>query len=96
MGKELDVGCDIFSFGVIVWEIFNRQRPWDGVHAARISQVVGFDDERLPIPEKISSLGDGSIKAMIEECWQLKPSDRPTFRQVIEKVERADIGTEGV
>ena len=80
LGKELDTGCDVFSFGVITWEMFSRRRPWHGVHVARISQLVGLDDERLPISDEVASLGDGSIKAIVEECWQLKPGDRPKFQ----------------
>lgn len=96
LGKELDVGCDVFSFGVIIWEIFTRRRPWDGVHAARISQLVGFDDERLPMSDEVESLGDGSIKAIIEECWKLKTGDRPKFPELIDKIDAADAGTGGV
>jgi serine/threonine protein kinase len=92
LGKELDVGCDIFSFGVIIWEFFTRRRPWDGVHAARISQLVGFDDERLPMSDEVESLGDGSIKAIIEQCWQLKTGDRPKFPVLIDKIDEADAG----
>jgi serine/threonine protein kinase len=90
LGKELDVGCDVFSFGVIVWEMFTRRRPWDNVHAARISQVVGFDDERLEMSEEVEGLAD--VKAMIEDCWQLKPSDRPKFPALIDTIDAAECG----
>lgn len=96
LGKELDTGCDVFSFGVIIWEMFSRRRPWHGVHVARISQLVGFDDERLPISDEVASLGDGSIKAIVEECWQLKPGDRPKFPVLIDRIEASDAGTAGV
>ena len=96
LGKELDIGCDVFSFGVIIWEMFTRRRPWHGVHVARISQLVGFDDERLAISDEVASLGDGSIKAIIEDCWKLKPGERPKFPVLIDRIEAADAGTAGV
>eukprot|EP01052_Picozoa_sp_SAG31_P007067 SAG31_NODE_332_length_17516_cov_3.552840_13_plen_195_part_00 len=56
LGKPLlgSGACDIFSFGVIVWELYCRRRPWGGAHEARIIQLVGMDDKRLEIPEDLA------------------------------------------
>ena len=49
LGKDFDIGCDVFSMGVIIWEVFTRSRPWDGIHAARISQLVRVDVDILSV-----------------------------------------------
>ena len=89
-GVCLDVGCDVFSMGVIIWEMFTRSRPWDGTHAARISQLVGFEDKRLEMSEQVEALPE--IKAIIEECWLLKSSARPKFASLMDKLDAADAG----
>jgi serine/threonine protein kinase len=60
---------DVFSFGVIVWELVTRQIPWRGADMTHedIKDAV-IDGERLEIP---SSCPDVFKQVMIQ-CW--KPS----------------------
>lgn len=32
--------CDIFSLGVIIWELCTLHRPWEGVPSAQVSCVL--------------------------------------------------------
>lgn len=34
--------CDIFSLGVIIWELFTLNRPWDGTPPERVSSLYFF------------------------------------------------------
>ena len=77
----------MFSFGVIVWEMYTRKRPWESVHAARISQLVGFDDKRLEISAEVAAVP--SVEALVKKCWLLKPSERPSFASLISLLETA-------
>ncbi|KAL6546502.1 hypothetical protein OROMI_022223 [Orobanche minor] len=43
--------CDIFSLGVIMWELCTLNRPWDGVSSVQVVYNVGNDGQRLEIPE---------------------------------------------
>ena len=38
--KARSVKGDIFSFGVILWELITRQKPWKGVSAHKICKEV--------------------------------------------------------
>ncbi|KAK6124192.1 hypothetical protein DH2020_042028 [Rehmannia glutinosa] len=62
--------CDIFSLGVIMWELCTLNRPWEGVPAVQVVYAVGNDGQRLEIPE-------GPLGKLIADCWA-EPDERPS------------------
>jgi len=55
--------CDIFSFGVIMWELCTLSRPWEGIPPVQIVYSVANDGARLEIPE-------GPLGSLIAgTCW---------------------------
>ncbi|CAK7352978.1 unnamed protein product [Dovyalis caffra] len=71
--------CDIYSFGVILWELATCQIPWKGLNPMQVVGAVGFQNRRLEIPGDI----DPAIAQIIRDCWQLEPNLRPSFQQLI-------------
>lgn len=47
--------CDIFSLGVIMWELCTLNRPWEGVQAERVYAHISFTYSQSPFfsPRKI-------------------------------------------
>ncbi|KAK6117820.1 hypothetical protein DH2020_048447 [Rehmannia glutinosa] len=43
--------CDIFSLGVIMWELSTLNRPWDRIPPERVVYAVANEGSRLEIPE---------------------------------------------
>lgn len=81
---------DIFSFGLLMWEIFTEMIPWEAelVNATDIMVIVKrvvINNERLKIP---SSMPD-YLKSIVQECWLPLPEDRLTIQQVKEKLKQA-------
>src|SRR3984957_7572088 len=70
-GKEIDARSDIFSFGLVLYEILTGKRAFDGSsHATVIAAIM----ER-PAP----SLGDVAPKALdrvLKRCLEKDPEDR--------------------
>eukprot|EP01047_Picozoa_sp_COSAG01_P016953 COSAG01_NODE_885_length_12924_cov_63.044990_4_plen_230_part_00 len=87
LGKELQEGADVFAFGVILWEIITRRRPWAMVHPARISALVGLEDRRLEISAELRAVPD--VEHIVEMCFRLKPSERPSFTSLIKILDEA-------
>ncbi|KAL9242838.1 hypothetical protein vseg_016798 [Gypsophila vaccaria] len=73
---------DVFSFGVILWELMTVSIPWSSLNALQVVGVVGFMDRRLDIPETI----DPCISSLIKDCWQSKPELRPCFQDIIHRM----------
>ncbi|KNA15902.1 hypothetical protein SOVF_094070 isoform A [Spinacia oleracea] len=74
-----DEKCDVFSFGVILWELCTLQQPWGGMNPMQVVGAVGFQHRRLDIPDDI----DPAIADIIRKCWQTDPKLRPSFSEIM-------------
>ncbi|XP_060180055.1 uncharacterized protein LOC132609881 isoform X1 [Lycium barbarum] len=72
---------DVFSFGVILWELMTESIPWSNLNSVQVVGVVGFMDRRLEIPENL----DTRVSAIINDCWQSNPALRPSFEDIIQR-----------
>ncbi|KAG1665785.1 hypothetical protein FOA52_002880 [Chlamydomonas sp. UWO 241] len=82
-GEPYTEKCDVWSYGVVLWELFNRARP--------------FADADVPIFLLMMSLGNGSLRLpplrpeatspglahLLERCLSWEPTDRPSFRELL-------------
>ncbi|CAD6247449.1 unnamed protein product [Miscanthus lutarioriparius] len=70
--------CDIFSFGVIMWELCTLCRPWEGIPPVQIVYSVANDGARLEIP-------DGPLGSLIADCWA-EPEKRPSCQEILTRL----------
>ncbi|PIN22902.1 Tyrosine kinase [Handroanthus impetiginosus] len=70
--------CDIFSLGVIMWELYTLNRPWDGVPTERVVYAVANEGSRLEIPE-------GPVGRLIKDCWA-EPHARPSCEEILTRL----------
>ncbi|MBA0547773.1 hypothetical protein Golob_018916 [Gossypium lobatum] len=76
--------CDVYSFGVILWELVTLRIPWKGLNPMQVVGAVGFQNRRLEIPEDV----DPTVAQIIRECWQTEPHLRPSFAQLMSQLRR--------
>ncbi|KAK8645085.1 hypothetical protein V6N13_118938 [Hibiscus sabdariffa] len=77
--EPADEKCDVYSFGVILWELVTLQIPWKGLNPMQVVGAVGFQNRCLEIPEHV----DPMVAQIIRECWQIEPHLRPSFGQLM-------------
>ncbi|KAI8551412.1 hypothetical protein RHMOL_Rhmol06G0183800 [Rhododendron molle] len=70
--------CDIFSLGVIMWELCTLNRPWQGTPPERVVYAVANEGSRLEIPE-------GPLGRLIADCWA-EPQDRPSCEEILTRL----------
>ncbi|XP_016545273.1 RAF proto-oncogene serine/threonine-protein kinase isoform X3 [Capsicum annuum] len=70
--------CDIFSFGVIMWELYTLQRPWEGEPPERVIYAVANQGSRLELPE-------GPLGSLIADCWA-EPNKRPSCEEILTRL----------
>ncbi|XP_074578072.1 putative serine/threonine-protein kinase SIS8 [Curcuma longa] len=71
--------CDVYSFGVILWELATLHKPWSGMNSMQVVGAVGFQNRRLEIPNDI----DPVVAQIITDCWESEPNKRPSFAQLL-------------
>ncbi|EGD82184.1 TKL protein kinase [Salpingoeca rosetta] len=64
--------CDIYSFSVVLWELYEEEEPYFGKSAVTIKKYV-LGGQRLPFEDTPEEL-----RACIREFWQQDPHQRPT------------------
>lgn len=74
---------DMYSYGVVVWEILTEQEPFPNVGRARLMQMVARDSLRPEIPQSV----DGRLSELIKSCWNTDPSRRPSFSLLLSPLE---------
>uniref|UniRef100_A0A1J3CKV8 non-specific serine/threonine protein kinase n=1 Tax=Noccaea caerulescens TaxID=107243 RepID=A0A1J3CKV8_NOCCA len=77
--EPADEKCDVYSYGVILWELFTLQQPWGKMNPMQVVGAVGFQHRRLEIPEFV----DPGIADIIRNCWQTYPRLRPSFAEIM-------------
>ncbi|XP_073147149.1 probable serine/threonine-protein kinase SIS8 [Henckelia pumila] len=70
--------CDIFSLGVIIWELCTLKKPWEGMPSVQVVYAVANDGQRLEIPE-------GPLSSLIADCWA-EPDKRPSCQEVLSRL----------
>ncbi len=74
--------ADIYSFGVIMWEVSFRAIPYDGMQPVQIVAAVLGRRERPRIPPGAPK----RVAVLIQECWQHNPSLRPSFDEIVDSL----------
>ncbi|XP_070016426.1 uncharacterized protein [Nicotiana sylvestris] len=72
---------DLYSFGVILWELATGKLPWDNLNPMQVIGAVGFMNQRLDIPKDVHP----QWASIIESCWHSEPQSRPSFQELMEK-----------
>jgi len=79
--KAYDKKVDVFAFGTLLWELFARKVPFEGLEPSDVMQRV-MGEEQLSmsgIHKKIAQL--------ITECRATDSKKRPDFNYVVEVLE---------
>ncbi|XP_020866539.1 RGS domain-containing serine/threonine-protein kinase A isoform X2 [Arabidopsis lyrata subsp. lyrata] len=63
--EAADEKSDIYSFGVILWELVTEKIPWENLNPMQVIGAVGFMNQRLEVPKNV----DPQWISLMESCW---------------------------
>ncbi|XP_050368049.1 uncharacterized protein LOC126786308 [Argentina anserina] len=69
---------DIFSFGIVLWEILTGEEPYANMHYGAIIGGIVNNTLRPTIP----SYCDPEWRTLMEQCWAPNPAARPSFTEI--------------
>ncbi|KAG2490342.1 hypothetical protein HYH03_011289 [Edaphochlamys debaryana] len=98
-GEEYGWSTDVFSFGVVIWEVVTLQQPWASELAHHHKQVEPWiirtavtGGQRLAFPDPATIRPDlPELSQLIElanACWAHEPKDRPRMSEVADRLQR--------
>mmetsp|Transcript_31935 Transcript_31935/g.55024 ORF Transcript_31935/g.55024 Transcript_31935/m.55024 type:complete len:573 (-) Transcript_31935:1666-3384(-) len=70
---------DVYSFGMILWELMVNQPPFPDMNRMRLIRHVAIEQQRPLFPPDILE----SLEDLISMCWHKDPGSRPTFESII-------------
>jgi serine/threonine protein kinase len=89
--QNYDSAVDVYSYGMILWELATRQIPWPNVRSDDLPREMFVEalnrelqtGRRPLIPLAIAEANPDFVE-MIHRCWAGDPEDRPTFSVVVD------------
>ncbi|CAI9293980.1 unnamed protein product [Lactuca saligna] len=85
-GKPYNRKCDVYSFGVCLWETYCCDLPYPFLSFAEVSSAVVRHNLRPEIPRCCPS----SLANVMRRCWDANPDKRPEMPEVVKLLEAID------
>ncbi|CAI0386371.1 unnamed protein product, partial [Linum tenue] len=87
--KPYDSKCDVYSFGICLWEIYCCEAPF--AH-------LGFSHQTSPVVYKLRQILQSvrpeipgncpeALAAIMKQCWEEEPAKRPAMEDVVSMLE---------
>ncbi|KAF6081168.1 fibroblast growth factor receptor 4 [Phyllostomus discolor] len=75
---------DVWSFGILLWEIFTLGgSPYPGIPVEELFSLLR-EGHRMDRPPNCPP----ELYGLMRECWHAAPSQRPTFKQLVEVLDK--------
>lgn len=83
--EEYDTKVDVFSFALILQEMIEGCPPFSTKQEIEVAKAY-VANERPPFRASQKLYAHG-LRELIGDCWEEQPTRRPTFRQIIIRLE---------
>ncbi|KAK6920722.1 Serine-threonine/tyrosine-protein kinase, catalytic domain [Dillenia turbinata] len=90
-GNPYNRKCDVYSFGICLWEIYCCDMPYPDLSFSEVTSAVVRQNLRPEIPRCCPS----SLANVMRRCWDANPDKRPEMDEVVSMLEAIDTSKGG-
>ncbi|GAB4845648.1 hypothetical protein Ancab_039049 [Ancistrocladus abbreviatus] len=90
-GNPYNRKCDVYSFGICLWEIYCCDMPYPDLSFSEVTTAVVRQNLRPEIPRCCPS----SLANVMKRCWDANPDRRPEMDEVVAMLEAIDTSKGG-
>ncbi|GAB2289539.1 hypothetical protein Dimus_038053 [Dionaea muscipula] len=90
-GNPYNRKCDVYSFGICLWEIYCCDMPYPDLSFSEVTTAVVRQNLRPEIPRCCPS----SLVNVMKKCWDANPDKRPEMDEVVTLLEAIDTSKGG-
>lgn len=76
--------ADVYSFGLLLWQVCSLQLPYDGMNRQDHSELVVYGNERPPLDSSWST----PLRILMKRAWEPDPSVRPAMESIYKILKR--------
>mmetsp|Transcript_11976 Transcript_11976/g.20807 ORF Transcript_11976/g.20807 Transcript_11976/m.20807 type:complete len:319 (+) Transcript_11976:93-1049(+) len=79
--ENYSTSADVFSFGVLLWEIAHAETPYAGMKDYKAANAVATKSLRPPLT--VTEVCPEELNLLMAKCWDDHPEKRPDFSAVV-------------
>jgi len=84
-GNRYEESSDVYSYGMILWEMITGEIPYYGMTSIQIIGIVGDFRKIVEVPQNANPI----IANLVKGCLKYEPEKRPTMEYIIRYIEKA-------
>jgi serine/threonine protein kinase len=89
--EPYDLSADVYSLGLIFYEILTGKLPYDGLNQMQLLMHVVMQNKRPDIDTDLRLDIPIAVTNMIKLCWDANPGRRPRIDQVIQVLRHVQV-----
>jgi serine/threonine protein kinase len=82
--EPYNLTADVYSFGLLLWQICSLQLPYDGMNRQDHSELVVHGNERPPLDSNWST----PLRILMKRAWEPDPLVRPSMDSIYKILKR--------
>ena len=83
--SKFSKASDVWSFGVVLWELLTGQIPYRDLSAPAIAYGIGNGKLTLPVPATCPE----ELKCILHACWLPVSKKRPLFEDILQELQNS-------